>query len=158
MTDCLLQIRLRMINLTAKHAIKALLELAADPQRWQSVREIAELQKLPEPMLEQLLLMLRRAGVLEARRGRLGGYRLARPACSIPLATILAALKPAQSATPLATEVKPSTASDKVTELVERRLLTAMERELQECSLAELQYDLRSARASLNEDEGLLLG
>ena len=73
-------------------AIQALLELALEPQRWRSVRELAELQNLPAPMLEQLLLRLRRAGLLEARRGRLGGYRLALPPPQIALNQVLAAV------------------------------------------------------------------
>jgi DNA-binding IscR family transcriptional regulator len=43
-------------------------------------------------MLEQLLLRLRRAGLLEARRGRLGGYRLALPPPQIALNQVLAAV------------------------------------------------------------------
>lgn len=73
-----------MLGRQAIHAIKALLELAAEPQQWRSVNDLAAAQDLPAPMLEQLLLKLRRAQLLEARRGRLGGYRLARPAAAIP--------------------------------------------------------------------------
>ena len=43
-------------------------------------------------MLEQLLLQLRRAGLVEARRGRYGGYRLGRPARDIPVAAVLEAV------------------------------------------------------------------
>ncbi len=43
-------------------------------------------------MLEQLLLQLRRAGLVEARRGRYGGYRLGRPAREIPVAAVLEAV------------------------------------------------------------------
>jgi hypothetical protein len=45
-----------------------------------------------------------------------------------------------------------------VTDLLERRLHQALERELARCSLAELLYDLRSASAELSEGGGLLLG
>ena len=43
-------------------------------------------------MLEQLLLQLRRSGLVEARRGRYGGYRLGRPAREIPVAAVLEAV------------------------------------------------------------------
>jgi len=81
-----------MLRRRGLQAIQALLELALEPQRWRSVRELAELQNLPAPMLEQLLLRLRRAGLLEARRGRLGGYRLALPPPQIALNQVLAAV------------------------------------------------------------------
>ena len=41
-----------------------------------------------------MLLRLRRAGLLEARRGRHGGYRLQRPAGALSLAEVLAAVAP----------------------------------------------------------------
>ena len=75
-----------MLRRAGLQALRALLELAQDPGTWRSVNEIAAAQELPAPMLEQLLLQLRRAGLLEARRGRLGGYRLARPAAAIAVA------------------------------------------------------------------------
>ncbi|MGB5133548.1 MAG: Rrf2 family transcriptional regulator, partial [Prochlorococcaceae cyanobacterium] len=81
-----------MISRQASHALKALLELAREPQRWRSTRELASVQQLPEPMLEQLLLRLRRGGVLVARRGRLGGYRLAHESSRITVAEVLAGL------------------------------------------------------------------
>jgi Rrf2 family transcriptional regulator, iron-sulfur cluster assembly transcription factor len=61
-----------MLSKQANHALKALLELAAEPERWRSTHALASAQQLPEPMLEQILLRLRRAGVLVARRGGLG--------------------------------------------------------------------------------------
>jgi hypothetical protein len=66
--------------------------LAAEPKRWQSITAIASAQGLPQPMLEQLLLQLRRSGLVEARRGRYGGYRLGRPAREIPVAAVLEAV------------------------------------------------------------------
>lgn len=173
-----------MLGRQAIHAIKALLELAGEPQRWRSVRDLAVAQALPEPMLEQLLLQLRRGGLLEARRGRLGGYRLARPAGSIPLAAVLAALghglaiapqepgargsaaacASAADATADATSdatadsTADATASDRVAALLEARLRLALERELAHCTLAELHFDLRSASAAMREEGGLLLG
>lgn len=157
-----------MLGRQAIHAIKALLELAAEPQQWRSVNDLAAAQDLPAPMLEQLLLKLRRAQLLEARRGRLGGYRLARPAAAIPLAEVLTGLQHGlASAAADAQEAdvqeaggtaEPGSASDRVTTLLERRLQQALERELARCSLAELLFDLRSASAELSEGGGLLLG
>jgi Rrf2 family protein len=148
-----------LLGRQAIHAIKALLELAAEPRRWRSVNDLAAAQELPAPMLEQLLLQLRRAALLEARRGRLGGYRLARPASAIPLAEVLTALSLGLGSEggKTAREVAGG-AADRVAALMEQRLRGALERELARCTLAELLYDLRSIRAELSEEGGLLLG
>jgi Rrf2 family protein len=140
------------------HALKALLELAEDcPPRWRSVADLAASQALPAPMLEQLLLRMRRSGLLEARRGRVGGYRLARGAPLINLAEVVGALERQQGAVDQRQPAS-ATAADRVAQLLERRLRAALERELGQCSLADLHYDLRSAQAVLSPTGGLLLG
>ncbi len=166
-----------MLRRRGLQAIQALLELALEPQRWRSVRELAELQGLPAPMLEQLLLRLRRAGLLQSRRGRLGGYRLAMPPLQISLDQVLAAV--AATPGPLAAPSSPAElaaeavaleavaesepavgdpASQQVTQLLVYRLRRAMERELARLSLEDLLLDLRSARAAHGADGGLILG
>lgn len=140
------------------HALKALLELAEDcPPRWRSVADLAACQALPAPMLEQLLLRLRRSGLLEARRGRVGGYRLARGAPLISLAEVVGALE-CQARAVDRREPSCATAADRVAQLLERRLRAALVRELGQCSLADLHYDLRSAQAMLSPTGGMLLG
>jgi Rrf2 family protein len=145
-----------MLKKAALYALQALLELALDPPAWRSCATLAAAQRLPAPMLEQLLLQLRRAGLLESRRGRQGGFRLARPPGSIPLAEVLAAV--AADPSDPAFEPIPAAASERVTAALERRLRRAMERELARLTLEELLFDLRSAEASLVEGQGLLLG
>jgi Rrf2 family protein len=108
-------------------------------------------------MLEQLLLRLRRSGLLEARRGRVGGYRLARGAPLISLAEVVGALERQAEAVDRC-EPDGISAADRVALLLERRLRAALERELGQCSLADLQYDLRSAQAVLSDTGGMLLG
>ncbi len=56
-----------------------------------SGREVAEREKLPPDYAEQILLRLRRAGIVTSTRGAHGGYALARPADLITLREILAA-------------------------------------------------------------------
>jgi Rrf2 family protein len=56
-----------------------------------SGREIAEREKLPPDYAEQILLRLRRAGIVTSSRGARGGYALARPSSEITLREILAA-------------------------------------------------------------------
>jgi Rrf2 family protein len=145
-----------MLSRQASHALKALLELAADPLRWRSTHQLAAAQQLPEPMLEQLLLRLRRAGLLEARRGRHGGYRLARPARDLPVAAVLAGL--GESVGLGNPDPSSDSAADRVTAALARRLERARQKALEELSLEDLLFDLRSAEASADASSGLLLG
>ena len=67
-----------MLTRAGTMALRALVELARQPELQLSGPELARRQGLPQPKLEQVLLQLRQAGLVEARRGRSGGYRLCR--------------------------------------------------------------------------------
>src|ERR1051325_8358047 len=54
-------------------------------------REIAERERLPADYVEQILLRLRRAGIVQSTRGAHGGYALARPAESISIRNVIEA-------------------------------------------------------------------
>jgi Rrf2 family iron-sulfur cluster assembly transcriptional regulator len=146
------------------HALKALMVLAEEPRQWRSVADLAAHQELPAALLEQHLLRLRRAGLLQARRGRAGGYRLAAAPQTINLAAVLNALRPAQPPAhvepPLpADAANPElAAAERVAWLLESRLRRCLDQELHSCTLADLLHDLRSARALLQEGGGWLLG
>jgi Rrf2 family protein len=79
-----------MISQRAKYAFRALGFLARAKQGLPvQIPEIAEKQKIPKKFLEQILLELKRAGILESRRGKQGGYLLARPADDITYGEVL---------------------------------------------------------------------
>ena len=62
----------------SKYAVRALMELALNERDCPlGVAEIARRQLIPERFLEQILGELRRANVVESRRGAHGGYRFA---------------------------------------------------------------------------------
>jgi Rrf2 family iron-sulfur cluster assembly transcriptional regulator len=64
----------------SKYAVRALVELALNEDDSPlGVAEIARRQRIPEKFLEQIFGDLRRADVLESRRGAHGGYRFAMP-------------------------------------------------------------------------------
>ncbi len=77
-----------------RYAIRALYDLAFH-RRGQSAlaKEIAARQRIPLGFLEQILQDLRRAGLVEARRGPRGGYALAHPPAEISLADVLRAVR-----------------------------------------------------------------
>ena len=80
------------VSARADYAIRALLELAGagdDPVRADA---IARAQGIPSKFLENLLVDLRRGRLVVSQRGRIGGYRLARPAGQITLADVIRAI------------------------------------------------------------------
>jgi Rrf2 family protein len=58
-----------------------------------SLAEVARAQAISQPYLEQIAIELRRAGLLESKRGALGGYHLSRPPAAITAGDIIRALE-----------------------------------------------------------------
>jgi Rrf2 family protein len=54
-------------------------------------REMAETERLPGDYVEQILLRMRRAGIVASTRGAHGGYALARPADQISIRDVIEA-------------------------------------------------------------------
>ncbi len=72
-------------NRKAEYALRALVDLAIHgaPGVHVSTAAIARRTGAPAKFLEAILGELRRAGLVESRRGAVGGHRLARPASAI---------------------------------------------------------------------------
>jgi Rrf2 family protein len=83
------------MHVTARgdYAVRAAVELAAANGETLRVSDIAAAQEIPARFLENILLALRRSGLVQSRRGADGGFRLARPAESITLANVLRAVE-----------------------------------------------------------------
>lgn len=75
------------------YGLRALIDLAlhASGLPVQS-HDIAVRQGIPESYLNQLLILLRRAGLIRSLRGPQGGHQLARPPRAISIADVVAAL------------------------------------------------------------------
>jgi Rrf2 family protein len=79
-----------MLSKRSKYAIKALLALA-DHQRGEPVRiaDLAQEEQIPPKFLELILLGLKNQGILRSRKGKGGGYLLARDPSEIYLGQIV---------------------------------------------------------------------
>jgi Rrf2 family protein len=82
------------LSTRGEYGLLAIVDLALQPEgaAVQAV-QIAERQGIPKQYLDQLMLMLRKAGLIESLRGRQGGYRLARAARTITLLDVVVALE-----------------------------------------------------------------
>ncbi|WP_020179881.1 Rrf2 family transcriptional regulator [Methylopila sp. M107] len=82
-----------MLTKKAKYGIKAMLHLSRlDFGASTFAATIAEENELPKKFLDAILAQLRDAGMLMSKKGRAGGYRLARRAEDISLGSIIRVL------------------------------------------------------------------
>src|SRR4051812_6939527 len=83
-----------MFSTKAEYGVRVLVELAAHTGDTPvPLAAIAESNELPLAYLEHLAARLRKAGLVESRRGARGGYLLARPAEEISMAEVVEALE-----------------------------------------------------------------
>ena len=80
-----------MISQRAKYALRALVMLSQATSAGQPlmISEISRAQAIPKKFLEQILLELKRYGIVASRRGRLGGYVLAREPRAVTFGEVL---------------------------------------------------------------------
>lgn len=77
----------------SRYAVSAMVELATQATEAETpIVRMAQSYNLSQSSMEQLFARLRAAGLVNGRRGRRGGYRLARPADQISLSEIVAAV------------------------------------------------------------------
>ncbi|MGO8683655.1 MAG: RrF2 family transcriptional regulator [Thermoleophilia bacterium] len=78
------------VSLKADYAIKALVRLAlATESKPVQAHDIAEFGVIPAKFLEQVMHDLRQAGYVHSKRGKRGGYVLARAAADISFAEVI---------------------------------------------------------------------
>jgi Rrf2 family protein len=89
------------ISSKSRYAVRALAELAALETRAEGrpvpLAEIAGRRDIPQQFLEQVFGTLRRARIVQSRRGASGGYRFARPPSDVTVLAVVTALDGAPS-------------------------------------------------------------
>lgn len=78
-----------MLSQKARYALRALVELARTDGALATSGELATRADAPRKFLEAILLELARNKVVVSRRGKFGGYSLARPAEEISFAEVI---------------------------------------------------------------------
>jgi len=78
------------ITYKGDYALKTILDLALHyGDSPVSIQDLAKCADIPAKFLEQILLDLKRAGFVESRRGKVGGYLLAKPPSRIKLGEVI---------------------------------------------------------------------
>lgn len=95
-----------MLTKKGKYGLKALVELARrEAGSSLLISEMAAANDIPKPFLETILGDLRQAGFVRSKKGRGGGYALARPPSEIQVGHVIRVLDGALAPIPCASRV-----------------------------------------------------
>ncbi len=133
------------MNLSAKtkYACLAILELASQygSNRPVPIREIAERHEIPSQFLVQILLQLKRNGLISSTRGAAGGYNLTTAPEEVSLGDVIRAIRgPGDEST----DVEQGSSATRVLTKAWRRVEAVQREMLQNISLADLLGDIKS--------------
>lgn len=94
------------ISKKSEYALRALVVFARKPRSYQ-IQELSRMENIPIKFLEQILLTLRHAGLLDSKRGVGGGYVMRVPASQITVGKVIQVMDGPLSPVPCAA-VNPS--------------------------------------------------
>ena len=77
------------ITYKGDYALKAVLGLALNSGKLVTIHDLAKHTDIPVKFLEQVLLDLKKGGFVESRRGKIGGYLLAKHPSQIKLGEVI---------------------------------------------------------------------
>ena len=90
-----------MLSHKTKYALQAVLVLAGEYERGPIlIASLAERERLPRKFLEMILLELKNHGLLRSKKGKGGGYALARPPADITMGQVIRVLDGPLAPTP----------------------------------------------------------
>jgi len=81
------------VSAKVDYALRALTELAASPPGYVKAERLATAQEIPLKFLENILLDLKHAGLVQSQRGAEGGYWLAKEPSTISVADVIRAVE-----------------------------------------------------------------
>ena len=136
------------ISAKGEYAIKAVLDLALHRDRdLIPIQEIAARESIPQRYLEQVLLSLKRAGILTSKRGSSGGYHLTKAPEEITIGAVLRAVE--GTGVPFEPQVRPRNGhGDDLAELW-RRIGDAVSQVVDQLTFGELAAQAAQRRSSV---------
>ncbi len=147
-----------MLTKKGKYGLKALVHLAYRPGELSFVNDIALANNIPKKFLDAILAELRNAGFVYSRKGKLGGYMLARSPEDIQIGHVVRVLDGPLAPIPCAskTRYQPCDDCDVATCQIRHMMLevrNAIAEVLDKTSLAQL----RDGAGELLEDDEIKL-
>ena len=131
-----------MLSQKARYALRALFVLA-EREKGASVQiaDIAEEANVPRKFLEQILLEMKKRGIVHSIRGKHGGYTLGRSADDIMLAEVIRTIDGPLALSPCASR----TAFRKCDDCIDEKT----------CAMRKVLLDVRDATAAILEGRSL---
>lgn len=78
------------VSRKGEYALRAMIDLSLNYDKGTvQIQDISQREKIPQKFLEQILLTLKNAGLLQSKRGIGGGYSLIKPPGKISLAEVI---------------------------------------------------------------------
>jgi Rrf2 family protein len=131
-----------MLSQKARYALRAMLHLAAKPEQAPlQIADIADGADVPRKFLEQILLELKRRGLVHSVRGRNGGYQLGREPKDIDFAEIIRIIDGPLALSPCASRTAYRRCEDCTDEAT--------------CAIRKALIDVRNATAKILEQHSL---
>ena len=131
-----------MLSQKARYALRALFVLGArETQEPVMIADIAEEANVPRKFLEQILLELKKRGIVHSTRGKFGGYTLGRNAEAITFAEVIRAIDGPLALSPCASRTAYRRCDDCVDEVT--------------CAIRKVLLDVREATAGILEQRTL---
>ena len=142
-----------MLSQKARYALRAMLHMAEHEKAGSlQIADIAEGASVPRKFLEQILLELKRRGLVHSIRGRNGGYNLGRPTREISFSEIIRVIDGPLALSPCASRTayrKCDDCTDETTCAIRRSLIdvrNATAHILEQHSLADALADRRKIK------------
>lgn len=127
-----------MLSQKARYALRALFVLAHRPAGQPvMIADVAEAAKVPRKFLEQILLDLKKRGLVHSMRGKFGGYTLGRPAADISFAEVIRVIDGPLALSPCASQTAYKRCADCIDETV--------------CAIRKAMLQVRSATVEILE-------
>src|SRR5262249_20643268 len=134
-----------MLTSKAKYALRAMVDLAtqegAGPRKPVFIADVSRRQDIPRRFLENILLELRKHGLVVSHRGKAGGYALARAPDLITFADIIRAIDGPLALTPCTSRNAYQNCADCIDEAI--------------CAIRKTMVEVREATAGILEQTTL---
>ena len=138
-----------------RYALRALYALAGDTARGPVlIADLADREHIPRKFLETILLELKNAGILRSKKGKGGGYALARPPEQVTMGQVIRIIDGPLAPLPCASErnfVKCEECTDEATcgtRQVMQKVRNAIAAILDSTTLADVQAQISRARTA----------